>query len=388
MRCFEHHKVVTLDDMRKDGKKITVHKPLMCGTHVSESLLYYCSTCHVPVCNECIKSDHKPAAGHQCDGMLDSEMRVRQELEKMLDESKDKVELLEKASGELTSSLEELANQRSAAKDLINESYQSYKAVLEKCRDGALKELSELHHERELKVMDMTERVEKYITLLDDACKFTSRLMENGTIAEIMYLRKTVGTQLLNLINNTPKPEKTFSLEFQADFNEFEKTVKTIFGKFRTESTEIAPKETSPLPVTASLPPLTINGPNITLSNGCTGSSLTNSSPISLSTSMQSSFDGDLAASLQGLSLTHSPPAQVNAAALQGFSSMAEYNIAQLASLAENTASAATSPSPSFSTLAELFTTDTAYKNLASLAKLGLNNTGNTYCTEYWWKQH
>ncbi|KAK5644293.1 hypothetical protein RI129_008138 [Pyrocoelia pectoralis] len=378
MRCFEHHKVITLDDMRKDGKKITVHKPLVCDTHIAESLLYYCVSCHVPVCNECIKTDHKPTTGHQCESINDSEKHVRQEVEKMLNEGREKVQSLMKLSGELNNSLEELANQRSTAKDLINESYQSYKAVLEKCRDDSLKELNELHHERELKIMDRTERVQKYITLLDDACKFTGRLTENGTIAEIMYLHKTVGTQLLNLTNNTPTPEKTFSLEFHADFNEFEKTIKTIFGRFHTENDEILHKDTSQLSlVTTNLPPLAINGSNIALSNGCTASSLTNSSPISLSTSMQSSFDGDLAASLQGLSLQHSPPPQVNAAALQGFSSMAEYNIAQLASLAESTVSAATSPSPSFTALADLFTTENAYKNLASLAKLGFNNTDN-----------
>lgn len=378
MRCFEHHKVITLDDMRKDGKKITVHKPLVCDTHIAESLLYYCVSCHVPVCNECIKTDHKPTSGHQCESINDSEKHVRQEVEKMLNEGREKVQSLVKLSGELNNSLEELAHQRSTAKDLINESYQSYKAVLEKCRDDCLKELNELHHERELKIMDRTECVQKYISLLDDACKFTGRLTENGTIAEIMYLHKTVGTQLLNLMNNTPKPEKTFSLEFHADFNEFEKTINTIFGRFHTENDEILRKDTSQLSlVTTNLPPLTINGSNIALSNGCTGSSLTNSSPISLSTSMQSSFDGDLAASLQGLSLQHSPPPQVNAATLQGFSSMAEYNIAQLASLAESTVSAATSPSPSFTALADLFTTENAYKNLASLAKLGFNNTDN-----------
>lgn len=373
MRCFEHHQVISLDELRKDGKKITVHKPLVCDNHASESLLYYCTTCRAPVCSECIKTDHKSAMGHQCDGILDSEVRVRQEMIGMLDESKAKVEFLTKASGDLNNSLEELANQRSAAKDLINESYQSYKAVLEKCRDNVLSELSELYHERELNIMDMTERVEKYITLLEDACKFTSRLMDNGTIAEIMYLRKTVGTQLSNLIGNTPKPEKTFSLEFHCDLNAFEKTVKTVFGKFRTESTETtATKQTSQQPpVATTFPPLTINGPTITLSNGCTGgSSLTNSSPISLSASIQSSFDGDLAASLHGLALTpHSPPAQVNA--LQGFSSIAEYNIAQLASLAENTASASTTPSPSFSHFTDLFSTENAYKNLTSLCKLG-----------------
>lgn len=80
---------------------------------------------------------------------------------------------------------------------------------------------------------------------------------------------------------------------------------------------------------------------------------------------------------------------QVNAAAaLQGFSSMAEYNLTQLANLAENTASAATSPNASFSALTELFATDAAYKNLASLAKLGLGSAGNGTCQDpiCWWK--
>lgn len=378
MRCFESHKVVSLDELRKDGKKITIHKPLVCETHVGENVIYYCTTCNTPACGECAKLDHKPATGHQCEGILDSELRVRQELEVMLNDSKKKVEQMMKASADLDSSLEELAHQRSTAKDLINESYQSYKAVLEKCCDDALKQLNELYHERELKVMDMTERVGKDISMLEDACKFTSRLLDNGTVAEIMYLRKTVGTQLLNLINNAPKPEKKYSIEFQADFNEFESTAKKIYGRFRTESTESKPKENG---LSITLPPLTINGPNSS-SNGCAGSSLSNSSPISLPASMQSSFDGDLGANLQGLGMTHSPPVQqINTL---GFSSIAEYNIAQLATLAENNASTANSPSPQFA-ISELFNSDTAYKNLQSLAKLGLNNTGNNDYPKFWW---
>lgn len=98
-------------------------------------------------------------AGNDRTYISDYEARVRQELESLLAESKVKLEQLNRASGELNNSLEELAQQRSAARDLINESYQSYKAVLEKCRDDAIKELNELHHERELKVMDMTEQV-------------------------------------------------------------------------------------------------------------------------------------------------------------------------------------------------------------------------------------
>lgn len=72
--------------------------------------------------------------------------------------------------------------------------------MLEKCRDNFVRELNELYHDRELKIMEKSERVGKNISLLEDACKFSQRLLDNGTIAEIMYLRKTVGNQLLNLI--------------------------------------------------------------------------------------------------------------------------------------------------------------------------------------------
>lgn len=73
-----------------------------------------------------------------------------------------------------------------------------------------------------------------------------------------------------------------------------------------------------------------------------------------------------------------SPPlAHVAAApALQGYSSIAEFNLAQLATLAETANSTANSPTPSPFNLADLLTNDTAYKNLASLAKLGLNAAG------------
>lgn len=412
MRCFENHKVIMLDELKVSGKKIPIHKTLMCDTHTTEALSFYCGTCQQLVCTECTKTDHRTPL-HLCDTITDAETRVKQELESLLGEGKAKVDVLMQASTDLEGSLGELAHQRSTARDLINESYQSYKAVLERCRDGALSELNELYHDRELKLMDMSHRIGKDVNLVEDACKFTARLLENGNTMEIMYLKKCVSTQLLNLINNTPKPEKSYSIEFETDYDKFEQTVKGAFGQFNTESSS-SPKGRSPLSV--MLPPvsLTMNGTGGTMSltNGC-ASSLNNSSPISLPTSMQSSFDGDLQSSLppgfaglsQGVLSPDSPPGVAVAAAaaaaaatnaIPGFTSIAEYNLQQLASLAEKVdmtdpvmgithgaanPSTAPSPTPSF-TLADLLTGDpstvnTAYHNLQALAKLGLNSTGN-----------
>ena len=64
----------------------------------------------------------------------------------------------DKTSGQLDNALSELQSQHDQAKDLILETFQSYKAVLEKCRDTALGELEKLHSERELEVMDTFHR--------------------------------------------------------------------------------------------------------------------------------------------------------------------------------------------------------------------------------------
>lgn len=68
--------------------------------------------------------------------------------------------------------------------------------------------------------------VEKTVEKIEDACRFTSRLLEHGDAVEILALRRIVGTQLMNLIKNTPKPNVSFSIQFQTDYNEFEKALK------------------------------------------------------------------------------------------------------------------------------------------------------------------
>ena len=68
--------------------------------------------------------------------------------------------------------------------------------------------------------------VEKTMEKIENACRFTSRLLEHGDAVEILSLRRVVGNQLLSLIKNTPKPNVSFSIEFQTDYDHFENTAK------------------------------------------------------------------------------------------------------------------------------------------------------------------
>ncbi|XP_060531639.1 brain tumor protein-like [Cylas formicarius] len=377
MRCFESHRVVELEDMRKRGVKITIHKPLDCDVHPGESVAFNCAVCNSLICCVCAKTEHM---GHPTEGVSESEVRVRQEMESLLTKSKDRLEKLAKCAAGLDANMEELAHQRSSARDLINESYQSYKAVLERRRDAALDELNELYHERELKIMKQSDEMGRAIGNLEDACRYTSRLLDTGTVLEMMYLRQIIASRLLTLNSSSPRAEASFSVEFKSDFDNFEKMVGKHFGVFLTE-TAVVVGAGSPMPSPGS--PESIAAPML---NGTTVASKTASlanggSPISLPASMQSSFDGaDISNNLPpNFGLTQSPPpsqlpSHMSGAAptLQGFSSIAEFNLAQLATLAENSNSAGTSPTPPFN-FVDILTNDTAYKNLASLAKIGLN---------------
>ena len=101
--------------------------------------------------------EHK-APEHQYERLKDAEPRQKEELINLVNESKARIGDCDQISSQLGNALSELQAQRDQAKDLILETFQSYKAILEKCRDKALQDLEEVHSERELEIMDSFHR--------------------------------------------------------------------------------------------------------------------------------------------------------------------------------------------------------------------------------------
>ncbi|XP_058791756.1 B-box type zinc finger protein ncl-1-like [Phymastichus coffea] len=385
MRCFENHKVVAFDDLKKSDETIPIHKPIFCEVHPTENIKFYCHTCQVPTCNECLLVEHK-APEHQYERIKEAEPRQKEELINLVNESKVRIGDCDQISSQLGNALSELQAQRDQAKDLILETFQSYKAILEKFRDNALDSLEKVHSERELEIMDSFHSVEKTVEKIECACQFTNRLLEHGDAIEISSLRRVVINQLTELLKNMPKPNITCAIEFQTDYNTFERAIKETFGKVCAEnvstvksSNDVANNCSQRLP----------SQQNSHTSAGCP-SSMSASSPISLPASMQSSFEGETSFVIPPASSPNIPvpppiPVSIPPGSMHGLTSIQEYNLQQLASLAEKVEitndtgvvgpSSNPSPTPSF-TLADLFTGDLssnshAINNLQALAKLG-----------------
>uniref|UniRef100_A0A2M4AAT2 Putative e3 ubiquitin ligase n=1 Tax=Anopheles triannulatus TaxID=58253 RepID=A0A2M4AAT2_9DIPT len=378
MRCFEHHKVVQLNDLRKSSEK--VHKTLYCSVHPIENLKYFCFNCQMPVCNECLLGEHK-GSDHNYQIISEAEKPMRQELENSMREAKSKIEYCNHASSKLESSLHELQSQFETARGLINESFQSFKAVLEQCCENALKNLEKLHSERELKIMDLYENVEKSVEKIEVATKYARKVLDQGNGPELLSLKNMICKQLGLLMGTAPKVDVNFSIEFQSNYEKFEQIVPELFGSFRTEATLLATtNETTPPPTLPGVPIMVndgqpsgsggVGGASCGLTQGPLTASVTASSPISLPTSMQSSFDGDMSTLGAGgymlpnvltpepsngpaagtAAITANPlagtPTPVGvgaaggpggpAATIPGLTSIAEYNLHRLANLAES----------------------------------------------------
>ncbi|KAK0080316.1 hypothetical protein PV325_014163 [Microctonus aethiopoides] len=387
MRCFESHKVIAFEDLKRSNKAVPIHKPIFCEFHPAENMKFYCYTCQEPICNDCLLVEHK-APEHQYERLVDAEGCQKEELINLVADSKNKMMDCEELSSQLENGLSELQAQHDQAKDLIIETFQSYKAILEKCRDNALNNLEKLHSDRELEVMDTFHNIEKTVERIEDACRFTSRLLEHGDTTEILTLKRTVASHLINLINNTPKANIKFSIEFQTDYNRFDKVVNESFGKFKTESTPVINNSQD---ITTTIPAVTSHQ---IAPVPCSATTISTNSPISLPTSMQSSFEGESSFLIPPTSSPPNvppPPPPVSlppGPPMHGLTSIQKYNLQQLASLAEKVElndnnivppSANPSPTPSF-TLADLLSGDLtsshAINNLQALAKLG-NSLGN-----------
>ncbi|ESO04923.1 hypothetical protein HELRODRAFT_111386 [Helobdella robusta] len=229
MRVFDSHKVETFDEL-KNGKGI--HKPMYCIVHPTEHFKFYCRTCQVLTCAECMLYLHKQP-DHHCERIVDIDRDQRAELKAIVTETKSKMSAFEDTSGKLESLLSDLQQQRDNAHDLIKETFQSFKATLEKRKDDLIKELEDIHSEKELTVMEMFHNLGKTVDKMEDACKFMERLVEHADAVEMMAVSKIVRAQMALLNDEVPRSDMSVKIEVESDPNKFAEATRQFFCAFK-----------------------------------------------------------------------------------------------------------------------------------------------------------
>jgi hypothetical protein len=165
----------------------------------------------------------------------ESALRHVEELDSLVRKAKDNICFCTGEYQTLDSYLSEIQEQMEQSRGLINETFQSYKSLLETKKDELLKELEEKHSNKELLIMDTHHNIDNSIVKLNEAVKFTERILRNGNSSEILLLKKLISNQINHLIETVPQTDNIdTNLKFLSDQQQFQNALNATFGRFCT----------------------------------------------------------------------------------------------------------------------------------------------------------
>ena len=102
-------------------------------------------------------------------------------------------------------------------------------------KDELLKELEETHASKEFQISLTHSTIEQSISQLNDVIRFGERIMRNGNIAEILFLKRHIFNQIKYLTSNMPLVDNIdTNIKFVTDEKKMERAIGEAFGRFYT----------------------------------------------------------------------------------------------------------------------------------------------------------
>jgi len=84
-------------------------------------------------------------------------------------------------------------------------------------KEELLKELDEIHSQKEMDIVEMHRGVEKAAEKIETASTFTERVLAHGNGVEVLSMKKPIVMQLLMLLDNMPRVITDVSIKFCVD---------------------------------------------------------------------------------------------------------------------------------------------------------------------------
>jgi hypothetical protein len=102
-------------------------------------------------------------------------------------------------------------------------------------KDDLLKDLEETYASKDLQISETHNSIEHSINQLNEVIKFGERIIHNGNIAEILFLKRHIINQIKHLLSNLPQVENIdTNIKFTTDEKKMEKAISEAFGRFYT----------------------------------------------------------------------------------------------------------------------------------------------------------
>ncbi|XP_072017284.1 uncharacterized protein [Amphiura filiformis] len=179
-RRSKDHPIITIEELRA-GKipDASAHEQKMCVKHKGETLLFYCETCDVPICRQCVVITHRHPEHKQA------------ELEQVAKEKNEHMQQLQESAGkneeEVNKALQEIRKSRRDFDLAISEAKIQIKDTVQKLKSSYLKRLDEARKvvEEELNTIEK-EGLETIKTADNQLLSIISRVSTAKAITKIL----------------------------------------------------------------------------------------------------------------------------------------------------------------------------------------------------------
>ena len=207
-QCSEHrhrsttltlyHQIVSLAEVNagKYHDEIRSKQQIPCSEHKGEDMRFFCETCDVPVCRDCIVLSHQ---SHKCVTPSNARKQMEDNLKELLNSLDQKLKTFTKAAESIVSSLKKL-----------DEGYKDVKQNLEKQTNALIKKIMDSKRRAEEEVdqsvqskRDILQQQEKAIQsekkLIDETLLFCSNIFRCGSDIEILSMKTEIKERLSKL---------------------------------------------------------------------------------------------------------------------------------------------------------------------------------------------
>lgn len=213
-----------------------------CSKHNNELLKFYCRTCSMAICKDCMVIDHQTGL-HDCEHNPDQTPKMVESLLQLINDLRIKAQDMKQMFKGNEHNSTRIQMQYHKAQNEINETYQFYRSMLDERKQELLKELDSFYNAKTMSqsvlLTKSQEQIEKVLTSCDCVEKFARSVGPN----ELSTLRRIMETKLQTFMTSINDLQSVYELDFVSNYQAIQVGVRNTFGYIRSNSESVTGKQ-------------------------------------------------------------------------------------------------------------------------------------------------
>ncbi|KAG5675327.1 hypothetical protein PVAND_005238 [Polypedilum vanderplanki] len=213
-----------------------------CTKHTNELLKFYCRTCSMTICKDCMMIEHQNGL-HECEHNPDQTPKMVEQLLQLINDLRMKAQDMKQMFKTTDHNATRIQIQYHKAQNEINETYQFYRSMLDERKQELLKELDSFYNAKTMSqsvlLTKSQEQIEKVLTSCDCVEKFARSVGPN----ELSTLRRIMETKLQTFMTSVNDLQSIYELDFVSNYQAIQVGVRNTFGYIRSSSESVTGKQ-------------------------------------------------------------------------------------------------------------------------------------------------